>query len=143
PTLLGIGATLIGADPIRSSGPSRSRPRRVSCGSLATPCKDGRMRGSTRGQVWLTAALTVVVFAGMAEYAVYAGISAGSIVSQLLVSGVFAATGLAAWARRPPNRLGPLMVAFAWTFMAIVFTQPVVPVPVPLRGSALGAPGPR
>jgi signal transduction histidine kinase len=90
------------------------------------------MRGSTRRQVWLTAALTVLVFAGMAQYAVYAGISAGSIVSQLLVSGVFAATGLAAWARRPQNRLGPLMVAFAWTFMAIVFTKPVVPLLVPL-----------
>jgi signal transduction histidine kinase len=90
------------------------------------------MRGPTRRQVWLEAALTVLVFAGMAVYAVYAGISAGSIVSQLLVSGVFAATGIAAWARRPQNRLGPLMVAFAWTFMAIVFTKPVVPVLVPL-----------
>ena len=40
------------------------------------------MRGSTRRQVWVTAALTVLAFAGMAEYAVYAGISAGSIVSR-------------------------------------------------------------
>jgi signal transduction histidine kinase len=75
---------------------------------------------------------TVVVFAGMTAYAAYAETSAGSIVSQLLVSGVFAATGLAAWARRPQNRLGPLMIAFAWTFMAIIFTKPVVPLLVPI-----------
>src|SRR3954451_16069875 len=90
------------------------------------------MRGPGSRWLWLAAAMTVIAFAAMAAYAAYAGTGAGSIVSQLLVSGVFAATGLAAWVRRPQNRLGPLMVAFAWTFMAIVLTKPVVPLLVPL-----------
>jgi signal transduction histidine kinase len=76
--------------------------------------------------------MTVIVFAGMAAYAAYAGTSAGSIVTQLLVAGMFAATGMVAWARRPANRIGPLMVAYGWTFMAIVFTKPAVPLLVPL-----------
>src|SRR3954451_19681201 len=90
------------------------------------------MRGPGSRWLWLAAAMTVIAFAAMAADAAYAGTSAGSIVSQLLVSGVFAATGLVAWARRPQNRLGPLMVAFGWTFMAIVFTKPVVPLLAPL-----------
>src|SRR5262245_28700300 len=90
------------------------------------------MRGPGRRWLWLVAVLTVIAFAAMAAYAAYAETSTGSIVSQLLVSGAFVATGLVAWARRPQNRLGPLMVAFPWPFMAIIFTKPVAPLLVPL-----------
>jgi hypothetical protein len=88
--------------------------------------------------------MTVVAFAAMAAYATYAETSTGSIVSQLLVSSVFATTGLAAWARRPENRPGPLMVAFGWTFMAIVFTKPVVAIGRKAGHSCMGlSRGPR
>ena len=86
----------------------------------------------TRGILALGATTTAIVFTVMTAYAIAAQTSAGSIVSQVLVSATFAATGLIAWSRRPANRMGRLMVAFAWAFMAIVLSKPVIPAVVPL-----------
>ena len=96
-------------------------------------CNDGRMRGRTgRTVLGFQVLVTAIVFAATTAYAIGANVSAGSIASQVLVSGSFAITGLIAWSRRPDNRMGRLMVAFAWTFMAIILTKPLIPVLVPV-----------
>ena len=73
---------------------------------------------------WPAIAITPVVFAVTILYGALAGASAGTVVSQVIVSGAFVLTGLVAWANRPANRMGRLMVWFGWTFMAIAFIKP-------------------
>ena len=85
---------------------------------------------------WWALATSVAVFAVSIAYGAFAGSSEGTMISQVIVSGTFVATGLVAWTRRPDNRMGLLMVLFGWCFMAIAFTKPVIPalVPVGLAG---------
>jgi signal transduction histidine kinase len=89
-------------------------------------------RGSNLRGLWLAIAVTPLVFAVTTFYGAIAGASTATIVSQIVVSGVFVVTGLVAWASRPANRMGRLMVWFGWTFMAIAFTIPAAPVLLPL-----------
>jgi signal transduction histidine kinase len=94
---------------------------------------------------WWALATSVAVFAVSIAYGAFAGASTGTMLSQVVVSGTFVATGLIAWTRRPDNRMGPLMVLFGWCFMAIAFTKPAIPALVPvglagfvISGSLLG-----
>ena len=88
---------------------------------------------------------TPFVFAIATAYAVAAGASSGTVVSQIVVSGSFVVAGFIAWTSRPANRMGGLMVLFGLSFLAIAFTKPLVAGLVPLglaafvlSGSLLG-----
>src|SRR4029079_4405252 len=122
-------ARVLRACPVRSD-----RSRAVA----EVPCETMAVMGSlaTRNVPWWALATSVAVFAVSIAYGAFAGASDGTMISQVVVSGTFVATGLIAWTRRPDNRMGPLMVLFGWCFMAIAFTKPAIPalVPVGLAG---------
>jgi len=65
-------------------------------------------------------------------YASAAGASAEDIARILLVVGSFLVTGLVAWANRPANRMGRLMVALALSLLLSMLAQPVWPLVVPI-----------
>jgi signal transduction histidine kinase len=71
-------------------------------------------------------AATPFVFAVSTAYAVAAGASIGTVVSQIVVSGSFVVAGFIAWTSRPANRMGGLMILFGLSFLAIAFTKPLV-----------------
>jgi len=79
----------------------------------------------------LALAATVVVIVGSVAYANASGAGVVAIASMLLVAGSFLITGFVAWAHRPANRMGRLMVALALCLLLTAFAQPVWPVVVP------------
>jgi len=72
-----------------------------------------------------------VVIVGSVAYANASGAGVVAIASMLLVAGSFLITGFVAWAHRPANRMGRLMVALALCLLLTAFAQPVWPVVVP------------
>ena len=80
---------------------------------------------------WLAMAVVVVAAVASVAYADAAGASSAAIASVLLVAGSFVITGFLAWANRPLNRMGPLMVALALCLLLTAFAQPVWPLVVP------------
>jgi signal transduction histidine kinase len=64
-------------------------------------------------------------------YANAAGAGVVAIASMLLVAGSFLITGFLAWAHRPANRMGRVMVALALCLLLTAFAQPVWPLVVP------------
>jgi signal transduction histidine kinase len=79
----------------------------------------------------LTILATAVVIVASVAYANAAGASVVGVASMLLVAGSFLITGFLAWAHRPANRMGRLMVALALCLLLTAFAQPVWPVVVP------------
>jgi len=80
-------------------------------------------------QVAIVAAVAAIV--ASVAYANAAGVSTGGIASMLLVAGSFLITGFLAWAQRPANRMGRLMVGLAFCLLLTAFAQPVWPIVVP------------
>lgn len=80
---------------------------------------------------WLTMAATPAVIVASVLYADAAGAPPSVIVSLLLVAGSFLITGFLAWAHRPQNRMGRLMVALGLSLPLTAFAEPVWPLVAP------------
>jgi signal transduction histidine kinase len=74
---------------------------------------------------------TALIVVASVAYGLAAGASASTIPSILIVCGTFIGTGFVAWARRPANRIGPLMVLEGWALLLMAFGQPVWPLIIP------------
>ena len=90
-----------------------------------TPQTNRRLR-------WLSMAAAPAVVVASVLYADAAGAPIALIVNMLLVAGSFLITGFVAWAHRPANRMGRLMVALGLSLPLTVFAEPVWPLVAPI-----------
>jgi signal transduction histidine kinase len=81
----------------------------------------------------LTMAATPLLLVAWVSFAVVADASTAAIASVLVVAGSFLVTGFVAWANRPGNRMGPLMVALALSLLLSSLAQPFWPLLAPIR----------
>ncbi len=85
---------------------------------------------TTRRVLWLVglagAALGIGVSAVLATHS-YDSQPGGNIAAALLIGWSFLGTGLYAWASRPHNRVGPLMVAVGFAWMIVILSNTDVP----------------
>lgn len=78
-------------------------------------------------------AATSVLVVAWVSFAVAADAPTAQIAATLVVAGSFLVTGFVAWANRPDNRMGPLMVALALSLLLSSLAQPFWPVLAPIR----------